>query len=131
MISDLKKNRSRGPMEDLWDRGASIPGMAVWTSLWIELLVLGALAIVFSGMLLLYWRAGKPMAVPGVALAICVTLIVTSWVPMLLWGDIPLFDSGTYFAGTYNKPVQIALLLPVVVGLLSIEWLTRKLLKLA
>src|SRR5439155_22500069 len=34
MIADLKKQRSRGPMEDLWDKGASLPAKFVWSALW-------------------------------------------------------------------------------------------------
>jgi hypothetical protein len=104
-------------VQDLWDAGASIPLFHILWSVPLALLALAGAIMMFH-----------QKYVMGT-----ITLILAVLVPLLVL-TIPWFGetSGWYtFDMWQEQPIDFAWVLLLVVSLLGLEWLTRKLLKLA
>lgn len=112
-----RKTRSTGRIKDIWDEGDKI---SLFHLLWSVPLGLFALA----GAIMMFhekWIMG------AIALVLAVltppVLLVLPWFGRATgWYSLPDWDT---------VPVNFAFVLVVVVSLLALEWLTRKLLKLA
>jgi hypothetical protein len=118
MTFDLKTQSSRGPVDDLWDDGQTFStetsaALAQYLP-WILGGIGGLLALLGIRWLL------RDAQVLGATCLVGGLLLI----PLAYWVSTILKP----LAGT---DVKIATLLWIIVGLLSIEWLTRKLLKLA
>jgi hypothetical protein len=117
MITASKEQRSRGAIVDLWDKGPTVD--LRWVN-WILLAVNGFLALVTLIVLALTVVA----LVRGKSASVAFYLLFTG---LLLLALVPL----QIFLVQMQQPVMFAVVLVVVVMLLAIEWLTRKLLRLA
>jgi hypothetical protein len=112
-----RRTRTLGMVQDLWDAGASIPLFHILWSVPLALLALAGAIMMFH-----------QKYVMGT-----ITLILAVLVPLLVL-TIPWFGetSGWYtFDMWQEQPIDFAWVLLLVVSLLGLEWLTRKLLKLA
>jgi hypothetical protein len=115
---DIKTQSNRGPVDDLWDDGETMSTtVAQYLTRYLPwgLALVGLLLAVLGVRWLLRDAPvmGTISVVGGLLLLPCAYGLHNLLVPLA------------------DQPVKIATLLWIVVGLLSIEWLTRKLLKLA
>jgi hypothetical protein len=114
--------RNKGKIDDLWTEGLTPSPAAALTSLWIiaiaGLVLAGGLGIT-SLVMFAIGRAGQG----GMCLAGAVLLAVG--------GVVYLTAAMQYRVMETSVTTTTSSLLLVVVGLLSVEWLTRKLLRLA
>ncbi len=139
---DSRTQRNKGRMEDLWDQGWVIGAEDLRTAvqtirmiaLWVGLALV--VAIGFA------WLFDKPMRklvltagiVFLVQLPIFVITQIAKWRPewVLPSGRVPPDGEIVALAGPEHERVLIlSFVLLAVVALLSLEWMTRKLLKLA
>jgi hypothetical protein len=104
----------KGRLDDLWDEGAK-PELYV-NSLHVALGVPAALALLGFGILMLLKQVTAAWAFLGSFLAVSVAILIATLIFGWEWPVLP---------------VHFSYVLIGVVSLLSIEWLTRKLLKLA
>jgi hypothetical protein len=109
-----KKESTKGRVQDLWDKGLE-SGVSIRADYFIMLVamavgLLGCAILLFirRWIAALAFLAAAALVVAGIALA------NLGWEPA--WAELPL---------------DMSFVLGLIVGLLSIEWLTRKLLKLA
>ena len=120
MITNIKTQRSRGAVKDLWDLGPSAD--AAWIGLQWAAGVLGLLAAVLVVRVLLRWSRSRSARVAVFSLVVVgLGLVATVGSLIVLHQWWPGEDQAL--------PVSFVLL--GIVSLLSIEWLTRKLLRLA
>jgi hypothetical protein len=104
----------KGRFEDLWDLGTKF-GLELRADLVLMLGVLAFAGVAFA-VLAFLGRWGPALAVLGSGLALIVLLLAITLILDLDWVELPL---------------EMSFVLGAVVGLLGLEWLTRKLLKLA
>jgi hypothetical protein len=112
MKTVVNKQESRGKVEDIWDRGLPLSEVLAWFAIAMGVLAggLGLLGLVF-------YAIGKPPM--G-------TLIGAGMV-----GLLALIAVGGRFYLSGHPGITFSVVLGAIVVLLSIEWLTRKLLRLA
>jgi hypothetical protein len=117
MVTARKDVRSRGAVEDVWDKGRTVDLGLVNLVLLVAnvLLVLATLVVAALTVVALTRGRGADMA----------TYLLFTLV--LLVALVPLQIILRYL----NQPVLFSVVLIVVVGLLAVEWLSRKLLRLA
>lgn len=136
--SDSRTHRNKGRMEDLWDKGWIIDAKELQEFVRVTrmaALALGLLLVVCTGIV---WLFDKPLRRWILTAAIVFLVQVPIWVVTRLPTDWVL-PSGRAadgsivpIAGPADERVLIlAFVLLGVVALLSLEWMTRKLLKLA
>ena len=109
------KESTKGSLVDLWDQGFKT-GLEPVSSYYLAMLIPGAVGLLGAFILLFlrqYWGAAGFLALA--------LLIIGCVAAVGFFGD---FD-------WVELPIDISFVLATVVVLLSIEWLTRKLLKLA
>jgi hypothetical protein len=109
-----KREEIKGKLEDLWDDGAST-GWEV-SAYWLAILGPAALGVLGFAILMFLKQTAGAWGFLGGFLAIALAVIVATAVMSLEWAQLP---------------VDFSYVLMLVVTLLSVEWLTRKLLKLA
>jgi hypothetical protein len=109
--------KNRGAVKDLWDKGPE--GNAYWVNviLWITNGTLVVLTIVVIGLALFNLSRGKGAEVAFYLLFTLVLLFFLGLLQVLI--------------NVLNQPVVFSVVLVAIVTLLSIEWLARKLLRLA
>lgn len=120
LTTDLKIQRSRGPVDDLWASGPELSLSGTSTTVAFSRWLLKLLGLGLIGVAIYLFTQRQTM-----------------------WAIVSLVGSGAMFLGDVvlnqvasellaaEKPMLLPTVLLVVVGLLSIEWLTRKLLRLA
>ncbi len=120
MITNVKTQRSRGAVKDLWDAG--VPADIAWmllqgamTFLWLTILGL-AIGIPIQK------TRGKTVR-PAVFSIIVAGLSLMTAIALFVW----LYQ---WWPGE-GAVIPVSVVLLVIVALLSLEWLTRKLLRLA
>jgi len=106
------KQSTKGSLKDLWDKGFST-GLPPVSSYFLAMVIPGLIGLVGAVVLLFLRQKWAAAAFLGAALFIA----ACAW----FFGDPDWVE----------LPIDISFVLIVVVALLSIEWLTRKLLKLA
>jgi len=109
-----KREEIKGKLDDLWDEGAST-GLEV-SGYHMALGAPAALGLLGFAILMFLRQAAAAWAFLGGFLAITLGVFLTTMIMDLEWAMLP---------------VDFSYVLIGVVTLLSIEWLTRKLLKLA
>jgi hypothetical protein len=120
MITNIKTQRSRGAVKDLWDLGPSAD--AAWIVLQWAGGVLGVLAAALIIRVLWRWSRSRS------ARAAVFSLIVVGLGLIATFGSlIALYQ---WWPGE-GQALPVSFVLLGIVTLLSIEWLTRKLLRLA
>jgi hypothetical protein len=120
MITNIKTQRSRGAVKDLWDLGPSAD--AAWIVLQWAGGVLGVLAAALIIRILWRWSRSRS------ARAAVFSLIVVGLGLIATFGSlIALYQ---WWPGE-GQALPVSFVLLGIVTLLSIEWLTRKLLRLA
>lgn len=125
ILYDSKTQRSRGPVDDLWDDGPTVqPEYADLTAK----VVAGAYVLMLAGLLcapaIILFLNRRPLhGVVALVTGLVVTLAIVLFV---------VESQGTaLLLPSIETPIKIGAVLLVIVGLLSLEWLTRKLLRLA
>ncbi|MFN4260336.1 MAG: hypothetical protein ACK4RK_13650 [Gemmataceae bacterium] len=121
LTADMHVRHHRGPIHDLWDDGPTIPAHLARETVLFGTGLLGLIAVGLGlaaiGLLLARRPVGAVLCLAGcVALFALAAVTVTTLIPL---------------ANQTSIPMTISTVLLVVVGILSAEWLTRKLLKLA
>jgi hypothetical protein len=108
------ENKVKGKFEDVWDTGTK----SGWTPHlnWVLIIVLGAIGLL-TGLLLL--AIGRHILGPSILAGTVVAVATIYLVDLIAQPKWP------------QVPVEMSTVLGIIVGLLSVEWLTRKLLKLA
>jgi hypothetical protein len=115
---DPQTDSVKGRLQDLWDRGfASGYEAAVFHLIWVALAVVGLLV---AGVLA-FLRQYRPA---GIVITFTAVLVVA-----LLGGNYVLGNDWVEAWGAL--PLDMSTVLGIVVGLLSLEWLIRKLIRLA
>jgi hypothetical protein len=110
MKTVVNKQESRGKVDDIWDQGLPLTIVLKWFSIGM-----GVLAGILAVVALVLFAGGRPY------LAALVGAVV-----------VGLLALAAYFVGRpYLGAYPFSVVLGIVVGLLSVEWLTRKLLRLA
>jgi hypothetical protein len=134
MIAQTKQNKNRGRIEDLWDKGVPIGimkkgfylGRVKFDAFWVVLELTALLILV--GMVWLAWVGISGLMSPNrFALS---QLITPLMMVGLLSAGLGLWVVVRWMAGQ-DPTIVLPYLLIAIVGLLSTEWLTRKLLRLA
>ncbi len=138
VLADVRPQKHKGKMEDLWDKGYVITAETLKMIVGYTRTALLLLGLLLLTGVLFAWLRDKPkrkwvLAAATVFLMQLPLLVVTrlprSWV--LPSGKTPQ-DAIVPIAGANDERVLIlSFVLLLVVALLSIEWMTRKLLKLA
>ncbi len=107
-------NSTKGKFEDLWDIGTK----AGWTMRFdhVMMVAVGAIGLLATAIL---WFIGRRVLGTCILAGSCV-VVLGFWLADLIYGPPWLV-----------MPIEMSLVLGLIVGLLSVEWLTRKLLKLA
>ncbi|MCZ2343686.1 MAG: hypothetical protein LC104_18110 [Bacteroidales bacterium] len=128
----FQNSRNRGPVEDLWDKPLALHGLGIEASLldmpltprtgFVAALIVTILAGVLALLVLVSILTGHSewgrSQIPLASVILVIGLLgVAGIVSSYLW--------------EFDYHVQIGALLLIVVGLLSAEWATRKLLRLA
>jgi hypothetical protein len=118
MVTARRDNKSKGATEDLWDKfGAEADqGVVYWILLAVNV-VLGLVTLVVAGLTVASLARGK-----GAEFA---TYLLFTLV--LLAALVPL----QLVLRWLNQPVLFSAVLLTVIGMLAVEWLSRKLLRLA
>jgi hypothetical protein len=110
---DPQREKIKGPLNDLWDKG-------VGTGLYINAYYLA-------------W--GVPVAVGVLGFAILLFLRQTLFAALFLAGSwllgLIVAAGGLFWSDWPDLPIDFSFVLVMIVSLLCVEWLTRKLLKLA
>lgn len=127
MDAQTKKNKNRGKVEDLWDKGWSIGRSPTFGIGWYLTVAAAAVAVLV-----------------GVAWAVLVFVSWSrpggrvDWARLLSPGSLLVLGigglvlcGGVYWLARRDPSIVLPYLLVAIVGLLSVEWLTRKLLRLA
>jgi hypothetical protein len=140
--TQTRTERTRGAVEDLWDKGINLGKVPEWMSprWWFVVRLLTLLVgVPLTGLAFLTFAIGLVLrltskgdggpgaylASTGVLLAFVILLVLTGGVLFLsLVGTGNLPSLGV-------KPLVLPYVLLAVVGMLSLEWLVRKLIKLA
>jgi hypothetical protein len=117
MISDPRESRNRGAIVDVWDKGPSADLGVVNGILWAVNVLLGLLTLVVAGLTIAALARSK-----GAEMANYLLFTV-----VLLLALVPLQLALHWL----NQPVLFSIVLLAVIGLLGLEWLARKLLRLA
>jgi hypothetical protein len=118
MVTARKEQKNRGAVEDLWDKyGAEADPGAINLVLLIANVLLGLVTLAVAGLTIAAWARGK-----GAELATYLLLTL-----VLLAALVPL----QLVLRALGQPVLFSAVLLVVVALLAVEWLSRKLLRLA
>ncbi len=115
-----KTESTKGKLEDLWDRPLWESGQAI-SALWLLIvvpLIVGLLA--FAILLFLRQNVGALVALGIMILTVLVVLLIQL-----------LKTSGALEFEWEEFPLNLSFVMVVVVSLLAMEWLTRKLLRLA
>lgn len=116
-IADPREDRNRGAVEDIWDKGPAADLGVVNAVLLALNVALGLLTLLVAGLTVASLVRGK-----GAEMA---TYLLFTLV--LLLALVPLQLVLRYL----DQPVLFSAVLLAVVGLLAVEWLSRKLLRLA
>jgi hypothetical protein len=112
MKTVVNKQESRGKVDDIWDMGLPLSDVLYWFAIGAGVLA-GALAV----MALILVSGGKPPLASAIGAGMVGLLAIAALV-------------GRYYLS--NQPqITFSVVLGAIVILLSIEWLTRKLLRLA
>jgi hypothetical protein len=109
-----KRESIKSRYQDLWDRG--VTSDYEMRADHVIIVVVAAFGLVAFGVLAFIRRFGLAVAVLGGTLAVIAGVFVVTQALKVDWAVLPL---------------DMSFVLGVIVGLLSLEWLTRKLLKLA
>jgi len=143
MGSDTRSHRNKGKMEDQWDKGLVIPqGMleTIIRTTRMVFLLIGMLMLVVIGVA---WLFDKPLRKLLLATAIIFLVQLPIWVVTQLpreWvlpsGLTPPDHDGTRMVVRFateadERVLVLSYVLLIVVALLALEWMTRKLLRLA
>jgi hypothetical protein len=107
------KQQSRGSVEDIWDQGLPLADVLYWFAVGT-----GAIAGVMLFAVLILLAMGRPVVGMLIGMGMVGGLALAA-----LIGRVVVLSNG--------GGVPFSIVLGAVVGLLSIEWLTRKLLRLA
>src|SRR5262249_37331234 len=83
MLSDFRREKSRGPCHDVWDGGSEIKPEHAKLGLWLFIAVAGAAALALGVLTLAMAVQGKPVAGVANYLMICGVLLAAA-VPMLV-----------------------------------------------
>jgi hypothetical protein len=119
MKADIQSHKSRGPIDDLWDDGFEISPDVTKDVLFWSSIVLGALALIVAGFVVWFKVQEQPLAQ---------TLTWLLIIGVLLVATVPLYFLVQHY---FDKPLSVSYFLIIVVSLLAVEWLSRKLLRLA
>ena len=116
-----KRESTKGRLIDLWDSGLGRQGWidsdaSQISAYYLFLIAPAVILLVAAGILFLIRRPIAGAVVVGVAALIALSVFLVNQFGAPSWADVPL---------------DMSFVLAVVVTLLSVEWLTRKLLKLA
>jgi hypothetical protein len=107
-------NRNKGKFEDLWDKGTDTLGHMLFH--YVAMIAVGCIGLVATAILLFIGRHYLAIGV----------LIGSALVVLGFWLADLMFSPEWLM-----MPLAMSTVLGLVVGLLSLEWLSRKLLKLA
>jgi hypothetical protein len=112
MKTVVNRQESRGKVEDVWDQGVPLSAVLYWFAI-----AMGALAALLALVGLAMYAGGRPAlgTLVGAGMVGALALIAVA---------------GRFYLGAYPG-ITFSVVLGAVVILLSIEWLTRKLLRLA
>jgi hypothetical protein len=108
------KESTKGRLQDLWDRGVET-GLSLPADVFIMILV-GAVGLLGFAVLLFIRRWVLALLFLGGAGLVVIGVLLVDLLAEPRWANLPL---------------DMSFVLGLVVGLLAVEWLTRKLLKLA
>ncbi len=112
MKTVVNKQQSRGKVEDVWDQGLPLGTVLAWFAIGT-----GVLAWLLVLMAVTLYAMGRPLLGSLIGAGMVGLLAVAAYVG--------------YLYASAHPGVTFSIVLGAVVGLLSIEWLTRKLLRLA
>jgi hypothetical protein len=117
-LTKLQPNResTKGRLQDLWDQGFNSGYYT--TVFWLMLLIPLAVGLLAAAILFFINRPLAALVALGVTAVLCVAVFLTDQVGGPEWMSFPL-------------DLDLSFVMGAVVSLLAIEWLTRKLLKLA
>jgi hypothetical protein len=118
MLGKFDLTRNRGAVTDLWDIGFKMEGVALWV-----FGLVGATAVLLGGLFFILWMAAPKYSAEALA-----GLTVMAIIAFFALGSL-LFGVAMNAIGW--GPVKVTWVLLGVVTLLSLEWMTRKLLRLA
>lgn len=110
-----KKESIKGQLQDVWDNGFGI-GLKPVSAYYLLLVIPPVLGILIAAILLFLRQYVGAMVLLGLTGVYAVGVFAIDLLAKPDWADFP---------------VDVSFVLAVVVGLLAVEWLTRKLLKLA
>jgi hypothetical protein len=117
MVTARKDVRSRGAVEDVWDKGRTVDLGVVNLALLVANILLGLATLVVAALTVVALARGRGADMATYLLFTLVLLVALVPLQLILrW---------------LNQPVLFSVVLIVVVGLLAVEWLSRKLLRLA
>ncbi|HJT78043.1 MAG TPA: hypothetical protein VJ739_12640, partial [Gemmataceae bacterium] len=117
MITASKDAKNRGAVVDLWDKGPSADLGTLNLVLLVVNVLLGAFALALAGLTVASLLRGRGAALATYLLFALVLLAALVPLQLVLW--------------QLHKPVLFSVVLVVAVALLGVEWLCRKLLRLA
>ncbi len=120
MVTNIKTQRSRGAVKDLWDLGPTAD--AAWVFLQWAIGLLGIVAVVLAAVVAVRLSQRKTVRL------VMFSLVVVGIALLAVIGSLVSLQHWWPGAG---QPLPVSFVLLGVVTLLSIEWLTRKLLRLA
>lgn len=129
MITEEKEQRSRGAVVDLWDKG---PMLDVATTITVLQWATIALAVGFAilGVItLVQWAGGQGNGMVNYLLLVGILLIAIGGVWIFFrWYQTTYAENASL---GFGQNFLLAVSLLVIVGLLSLEWFIRKMLRLA
>ncbi|HKI33648.1 MAG TPA: hypothetical protein VKA46_17470 [Gemmataceae bacterium] len=108
----VNKQESRGKVDDIWDQGLPLANVLYWFSI-----VTGVIAGFLAVVALVLFAGGKQATGMLIGTAMVAALAVAAL-------------GGRFYLSAHPE-ITFSVVLGIVVGLLSVEWLTRKLLRLA
>jgi hypothetical protein len=113
MLKRENTQQSRGKVEDIWDQGLMLVEVLKWFAV-----AMGVCAGLLALSALVLFAMGRS--------------VVGTLIGVALVGGLALAAvGGRAYLLSENAGVPFSIVLGVIVGLLSVEWLTRKLLRLA
>lgn len=129
MITEEKEQRSRGAVVDLWDKGPMLDVATTIRVLQILTIVLGLGFAVLGLIALVQWASGQGNALVNYVLLVGIVLIAVAglWV-FFRWYQTTFAENASL---SFGQNFLLAIALLVIVGLLSLEWFIRKMLRLA
>jgi hypothetical protein len=120
MITNVKTQRSRGAVKDLWDAG--IPADSAWVLLQGAIALLGLATLGLAIALPIQKARGKSLRLAVFSIIVAGLSLITA-IGLFIW-------LSQWWPGD-EAVIPVSVVLILVVALLSVEWLTRKLLRLA